>query len=90
MDVKDLRAGEDWETRLFEWIDQADIIHLLWSENSAKSDYCRKEWTYALEKKCGDTRCFGVIRPIYWQKPMPNPPPELAHLHFQLIKLEDE
>jgi hypothetical protein len=45
---------------------------------------------YALEKKCGDTRCFGVIRPVYWQKPMPTPPPELAHLHFQQIKLEDE
>ncbi len=90
MDVKDLRAGDDWETRLFEKIDQADIIHLLWSENSAHSDYCRKEWTYALEKKCGDTRCFGVIRPVYWQKPMPEPPPELKHLHFQPIKLEEE
>lgn len=90
MDVKDLRAGEDWESRLFEAIDKADILHLLWSENSAQSDFCRREWTYALEKKCGDTRCFGVIRPVYWQKPMPTPPPELAHLHFQQIKLEDE
>jgi hypothetical protein len=44
---------------------------------------------YALEKKCGDTRCFGVIRPVYWQKPMPEPPAELKHLHFQPIKLEE-
>jgi|GEM_PF-1577019 len=88
LDVKSLRAGDDWQYKLAEAIKNADIFHLLWSESSAASEYCRYEWDYALNHKCGENRCVGVIRPVYWENPMPTPPPELGHLHFEYIDLD--
>ncbi|MCB9437328.1 MAG: toll/interleukin-1 receptor domain-containing protein [Anaerolineales bacterium] len=85
IDVKSLRAGEDWQYKIAEAIQICDIFHLLWSSNSAQSDYCRYEWSYALNHKCPENRCIGVIRPIFWEEPMPNPPEELQHLHFQKV-----
>jgi hypothetical protein len=78
-----LRSGEEWEVRLLELIDKADIFQLFWSSNSMKSEYVRREWehAYALGRR-------GFIRPTYWEVPMPRstnppmPPDELAKLHF--------
>jgi hypothetical protein len=78
-----LRSGEEWEQRLLELIDQADIFQLFWSSNSMKSEYVRREWEHALAL---GRRQF--IRPTYWEVPMPQsanpllPPAELAELHF--------
>jgi hypothetical protein len=38
-----LRSGEEWEPRLLELIDQADIFQLFWSWNSMRSEYVRRE-----------------------------------------------
>ena len=78
-----LRSGEEWEQRLLELIDEADIFQLFWSSNSMRSEYVRREWEHALAL---GRRAF--IRPTYWEVPMPHsanphlPPDELAKLHF--------
>ena len=78
-----LRSGEEWEQRLLELIDEADIFQLFWSSNSMRSEYVRREWEHALT-----LRRRGFIRPTYWEVPMPQstnpplPPADLAKLHF--------
>lgn len=86
VDIYDLRSGERWEERLYEWIDESAVFQLFWSENSAASPYCQKEWQHAL--KHTETR-KRFIRPIYWKVPMPPPPDPLAHLHFQKVSIPD-
>ncbi|MDX2162920.1 MAG: toll/interleukin-1 receptor domain-containing protein [bacterium] len=78
-DLTTLRAGEAWDQRLLELIEQADIFQLFWSSHSATSNAVRKEWTKALEVAA---RKPGFIRPVFWEQPMPAPPPELGHLNF--------
>ena len=85
-DVKDLRAGEVWNTRLQELIEQANVFQLFWSSNSMRSPFVRQEWEYAL----GLERPH-FIRPTYWEDPLPEsptenlPPDSLRRLHFQRI-----
>lgn len=83
-DWKDLRAGELWDDRLLEMIDEATVFQLFWSSNSMRSDYVRKEWEYAL----GLQRPH-FVRPVYWEPEFPSapglPPETLARLHFQRI-----
>ncbi|MDW8299088.1 MAG: toll/interleukin-1 receptor domain-containing protein, partial [Anaerolineae bacterium] len=88
MDVDKLRAGEQWNEGLKRLIERATIFQLFWSENSAKSEFCREEWRYALQTPRGrETNGVGFIRPVYWRKPMPTPPEELKHLHFAYVRL---
>jgi hypothetical protein len=86
-DVLALRAGEHWETRLLELIEQADVFQLFWSSNSMRSRYCRNEWEHAL--------ALGrpsFIRPLYWEEPLPEdpvtglPPAALRELHFVKVR----
>jgi TIR domain-containing protein len=86
-DVLALRAGEHWETRLLELIEQADVFQLFWSSNSMRSRYCRNEWEHAL--------ALGrpsFIRPLYWEEPLPEdpatglPPAALRELHFVKVQ----
>ena len=84
VDVYDLRAGEHWNPRLLEMIDESAVFQLFWSKNSAQSTYCRQEWEYALHYQDERPR---FIRPVRWQDPMPPPPPELAGLHFQPVPI---
>jgi hypothetical protein len=63
-------------------IDQADIFQLFWSTNSKNSKYCRQEWKHALERNIE-----GFVRPVYWQKPLLNPPKELRQYHFAYVEL---
>jgi len=63
LDVDNLRSGEDWQAGLARAIDEADVFQLFWSEHSAASKYCRYEWEYALDQRCGDASCEGFIRP---------------------------
>ena len=78
-DLTTIRPGEDWDSRLLQMIEQADIFQLFWSSNSANSAAVRKEWTKALEL-AGARQSF--IRPVFWEQPMPAPPPELGHINF--------
>ena len=90
VDVDNLRSGENWQAGLARAIDDADIFQLFWSEHSAGSDYCRYEWEYALAQRCDDLTCEGFIRPVYWEKPMPDVPETLGRLNFKYVPLEGE
>jgi hypothetical protein len=78
MDSLSLRSGENWDESLHRMIDEADVFLLFWSYSASQSEFVKKEWQYALQSR-GD----GFIRPIALESPMPLPPEELAHLHFQ-------
>ena len=82
-DVLALRAGERWDARLLELIEDADVFQLFWSRNSMHSSHCRQEWEHAL--------ALGrplFVRPLYWEEPLPAdpdqelPPATLRALHF--------
>lgn len=86
-DQWELRSGEEWSPRLLELIDEADVFQLFWSPPAAESKYVKCEWTHALRYQT-ERPCF--IRPVYWQSPagpQPEPPPELAHIHFTYAQL---
>jgi hypothetical protein len=87
VDTESIHTGDDWMARLALEIDEADVLQLFWSENSAASEFVQEEWEYALEFKCPQERCVNFIRPVYWksEKPNPEPPKELAHLHFRHV-----
>jgi hypothetical protein len=76
-DVKELRAGDEWKPKLRALIEKADIFQLCWSEAARKSLDVESEWRHAMS-----LGRQGFIKPIYWQKPMPQAPEELEHLHF--------
>ena len=78
-DVHTLKSGEDWNRRLLAMIEEADIFQLFWSTTAAESKYVRQEWMHALELD----KPAHFIRPVFWQDPMPAPPPELGHIHFR-------
>lgn len=89
MDSYSIRSGENWRAALARAIDEADVLQLFWSPNSAQSKNVRDEWDYALNYRCQPTRCAGFIRPVYWDKPLHPPPPELAHLNFRYVPIDD-
>jgi hypothetical protein len=76
-DVHVLRSGEQWHPALLRHIEQADIFQLYWSNHAKHSAYVEQEWRHALTQGRP-----SFIRPLYWEHPMPDPPPELAAIHF--------
>jgi len=82
IDIDDLRSGEEWNPALMRLIDKADIFQLFWSENSKSSKFCKQEWDHALKRGRE-----GFIRPVYWQRPLPDPPMELSRYHFEYVEL---
>jgi hypothetical protein len=83
-DQDELRSGEKWSPRLLALIERADIFQLYWSRLAQRSRYVRQEWRHALQQ---ERELF--IRPVYWQKPLPEPPRELKDLHFAYLPLDD-
>jgi hypothetical protein len=82
-DVNMLRSGEEWNPALLARIPHADIFQLCWSLAARQSPYVEQEWRHAVKL---DRPNF--IRPMYWEKPMPDPPPELQHLHFTHVEID--
>ena len=86
IDSHDLRSGEDWQQRIGELIDDADVFQLFWSSNALQSNYVLAECRHALA-----LRREGFIRPVYWQDPFPEdlsqdlPPPPIRRLHFSRL-----
>jgi len=81
-DVETLRSGEKWNPALLKKIDEADIFQLYWSKAASISKCVQQEWQHALAR--GKP---SFIRPLYWEQPMPPPPPELKDLHFAYYEL---
>jgi TIR domain len=82
-DVHFLRSGEEWNPAILKKIEEADIFQLCWSSNTSQSPYVEQEWRHALLHQARPS----FIRPVYWETPMPAPPPELAPLHFAYLPL---
>ncbi|SPE32405.1 hypothetical protein SBA6_180016 [Candidatus Sulfopaludibacter sp. SbA6] len=79
-DIEVLRSGEEWNGRLLELIEQADIFQLYWSDAARDSTYVEREWRHALNQARKN-----FIRPVYWMRPMPPPPAELNHFNFAFL-----
>lgn len=83
LDAISLRAGEHWEKRLYQEIDECDELFLFWSEAASRSQWVEKEWRYALERRGSD-----FISPVPLVDPGKTPPPaELQDRHFKDIFL---
>ncbi len=87
-DMLDLSAGEVWDERLRQMIQDADVFQLFWSWNAMRSGFVRQEWEHALSLA---NKGPAFIRPVYWEEPLPKdraqglPPEGLKRLHFQLL-----
>lgn len=83
-DVSLLQAGVEWDPRLIQAINDADVFQLFWSKRAAQSQFVAREWQHAL--KLLPSRP-NFIRPVYWSNPLYTTPPELQGLHFQQLSL---
>ena len=83
-DVSLLQSGQQWDPRLIQAINDADIFQLFWSRRAAASQFVEREWRHALMLL--PTRP-NFIRPVYWSRRLYATPPELNPLHFQPLSL---
>jgi len=82
-DLLDLDPGDRWERELYRGIDRCDLFLLFWSSHAKASPWVRKEVQYALDHKRGDELAPPELRPVIIEgPPVPQPWPEVAHLHF--------
>ncbi len=77
-DLLDLDPGDRWAQKLYQRIDESDVLFLFWSTAARNSRWVRREWKYCIEHKGEDFICPLMIE----GPPFPPPPPELAHIHF--------
>jgi hypothetical protein len=78
------RLGQtlNWNDQIERFIRGADIFQLFWSRAAKVSGFVEREWKYALSLVSTGEKPRDFIRPVYWETPVPLPPPELSHLHF--------
>ena len=82
-DVLKLEPGDRWERKLYRHIDRSDLFLLFWSTNAKESKWVLEEARYAIKRKGGnDLAPPDVIPVIIEGPPVPKPPEDLAHLHF--------
>lgn len=86
-DVLELRPGDDWERRIQGSIDACDLFLLFWSSAAKESEWVSREIQMALGRKRSAESdpefAPPEILPVAIEgPPIPEPPPELAHLHF--------
>ena len=80
-----LNPGDDFEKEITRYIHSADLFILCWSENAAKSNYVKKEYSQAIElselKKRPEEASLRICP--FSIDPKANPPVEMAMLHFE-------
>jgi len=82
-DILSMEPGDRWERKLYEHIDHCDVFMLFWSTASKESKWVRQEVEYALKRKGTDDSAAPEIVPILLEgPPIPLPPAELSHIHF--------
>jgi hypothetical protein len=82
-DVLKLEPGDRWERKLYRHIDKSDLFLLFWSTKAKESEWVLKEVRYAIKRKEGDESAPPEMIPVIIEgPPVPEPPEELAHLHF--------
>jgi len=83
MDRLSLQGGESWESRLYEEIDACDCFMLFWSQQSARSDWVKREALAALERRRASSNMMPKIVTHILGPPPPAPAPDgLEALHF--------
>ena len=82
-DVEIIRSGETWSSVLLAKIKAADIFSALLVEPARDSGFVEKEWRHALTLERE-----RFIRPMFWRKPLPPPPAELAEIHFTYVEMD--
>jgi hypothetical protein len=82
VDVRYLKAGDQYPTYLLEKIDSSDVLYLFWSHHAKHSVWVEKEWRYGLERNG-----IEFIDPVPLVDPRKvAPPAELAdRMHFQRL-----
>lgn len=79
-DVLRLEPGERWERKLYETIDDCDLFLLFWSAAARRSEWVRREYLYADAVR---RQHRITLKPVILEgPPPPDPPAELADLHF--------
>ncbi len=87
IDKDEILGGQLWRDVLRRSIGNHDLFQLFWSQSAADSDEVGNEWKLA--KEIAPTRSNDFIRPVYWtEEPKPQPPQELADLHFSRLDLK--
>jgi hypothetical protein len=82
-DMLKLEPGDRWERKLYLHIDKSDLFLLFWSTNAKESKWVLEEVRYALKRKGGDDSAPPALVPVIIEgPPVPEPPEELAHIHF--------
>lgn len=82
-DILDFGPGDRWEKELYRHIDESDLFLLFWSTAAKESKWVMEEVKYALARKNNDDLAPPEVCPIIIEgPPVPSPPAELAHLHF--------
>ena len=80
-DQTHLRTGQIWSREIKDMICRADLFQLFWSSNARSSTYVENEWRYALDLG----RPGRFVRPVCWERPMPEAPAELAAVQFDML-----
>lgn len=82
-DLLDLEPGQKWESTLYRYIDESDVVFLFWSKAARESEWVEKELKHALARKGGREEAPPEIVPVIIEGPPPAPPPPyLAADHF--------
>ncbi len=82
-DVLDLEPGDRWEEELYRHIDRSDLFLLFWSRAAKGSAWVMREVKYALRRQGERAGGLPEVVPVVLEgPPIPAPPPELQHLHF--------
>ncbi len=82
-DLLKLEPGDRVERKLYLLIDKSDLFLLFWSTKAKESDWVLKEIRYALKRKGSDEFAPPDLIPVIIEgPPIPKPPDELAHIHF--------
>jgi RNA polymerase sigma-70 factor (ECF subfamily) len=84
-DIVSLRAGSEWQKRLFEEIERCDLFLLFWTENAARSKWVRRETEYAVDYKKKSLENLPDIVPILLDSVPPAKPAWLEHIHLDHI-----
>ena len=81
-DKTGIQRGEEWEPRILEGLDRADLFLLFWSWAASTSEWVDREARRARDRQLGSEDGRPVIHPILLDKPPPPPPDFLSHIQF--------
>jgi TIR domain len=89
IDALDIDGGEPWRRFLEEQIERSDLFQLFWSEAAAASKAVEGEWRHALKVEAKRPVGTRFIRPVFWTKPLPDPPKPLDEVQFWYFDLKN-